>query len=514
MTGITSYGAYVPRLRLNRMSVFQHMGWFAPAVVMVAQGERSFCNWDEDSLTMAVAAAQDCLKGLDKRTVDALYLCSTTLPFADRLNAGIVKTALNLRNDLVAQDLTSSLKAGTSGLITALSAVRSGDLHRALVVAEVAISLVLLIGAGLLLKSYWQLNRVPLGFTPENVLTTNLRLSGDPYDQDDLRRRFFNQVIEKLDALPGVDAAGGISILPMRGYNDTFFQIEGRPPVTEADRQGAQNRIVSGDYFAAMRIATLEGRTFGAADTPASPGAVVINDAFAREFFPGEKAVGKILVLDFGKPFRAEIIGVVAGARQAIVRPPWPEFYVFNEQWPAYSQNVVLRTGTDPASLASAVRAAVWEVDRDQTLSEFVTLETVASQASALQRFNAIALTTFAALALVLSVVGTYGVLAYSVSRRTHEIGVRMALGAKAQDVLWLVMRQGTVLAGAGIAVGLLTGYWLARSMESLLFEVSAHDPLTFAAAPMLLLAAALLACYVPARRAARVDPMIALRHE
>ncbi len=386
--------------------------------------------------------------------------------------------------------------------------------HRALVVAEIAVSLVLLIGAGLLLKSYWQLSRVPLGFVKENVLTTNLRLAGERYDQDDVRQQFFNRVMEKVSALPGVVAVGGISILPMRGFTDFFFTIEGRPPVTQADRQGAQSRTVSGDYFRAMQMQTLEGRTFGAQDTATSPHVVVVNDALVRQFFPGEKPLGKVLVMDFGQPFRAEIIGVVAGARQTLGQRPRPEYYVFSEQRPAYSQSLVVRTASDPASLAAAVRRAVWDVNKEQTLSEFVTMEATVSRASALERFNAIALGTFAALALLLAVVGTYGVLAYAVTRRTHEIGVRVALGAKTRDVQWLVMRQGAVLAGAGVAVGLAGGYWLARAMRSLLFEVAVDDPITFVVAPILLLAAACMACYVPARRAARVDPVTALRHE
>jgi putative ABC transport system permease protein len=385
--------------------------------------------------------------------------------------------------------------------------------HRALVVAGIAVSLVLLIGAGLLLKSYWQLSRVPLGFVKENVLTTSLRLSGDRFEEDEARRQMYRHVIEKIAVLPGVAAVGGISILPMRGFTDFFFTIEGRPPLAAADQQTAQARTVAGEYFRAMQMRTLEGRTFDAGDTAASRNVIVINDAFVREFFPGEKAIGRVLVVDFGRPFRAEIIGVVAGARQALGRRPQPEYYVWNEQSPAYTLNLAVRTSGDPASLASAVRRAVWDVDQEQSLSEFVTMEAAVSRASALERFNAIALGTFAVLALLLAMVGAYGVLAYAVTRRTQEIGLRVALGANTRDVLWLVMRQGAVLAGAGVAVGLAGGYWLARAIRSLLFEVAVDDPITFTVAPLLLLAAACMACYVPARRAARVDPVTALRH-
>lgn len=418
--------------------------------------------------------------------------------------AGIVPALHAMRVDSHAAMREGARGAGAGRLRT----------HRALVVAEIAISLVLLIGAGLVVKSYWRLSNVPLGFVPGNALTTSLRPAGEYYDVEENRRRFFREAIEKARALPGVKAVGAISMLPMRGFTDTYFAIEGRPPAREADRQGAQSRTVAGDYFAAMQIATVKGRVFGAQDTEEGPRAVVVNEAFARRFFPEEEPLGKILVLDFGEPYRAEIIGVVASARQALALEPRPEFYVWHEQRPAYSQSLVLRTEGDAASLAGAVRQAVWEVDRNQTFSEFMTMETAVSRAAGLQRFNAVALGIFAGLALVLAVVGTYGVLAYAVSRRTHEIGIRVALGALPGHLLRSVLRQGLTLAVAGVLLGLCGGWWLTSAMSSLLFEVSPRDRLSFSVAPVVLLAAAFVACWVPARRATRVDPITALRHE
>jgi putative ABC transport system permease protein len=390
-----------------------------------------------------------------------------------------------------------------------------GRVRAALVVAEIALALTLLAGAGLLVKSFVGLRRVNPGFDPANVLTLRIDLPRARYAKPEQAAAFFGELQRRVAGLPGVEAAGMVSELPLSGQpNDMYFSVAGRPTQTADEKVTADYRRVNHDYFRAMRIPVLRGRTFTEQEVTGDGKVVVINEALAREFFPDEDPLGQHLVINFGKPEEFEIVGVVSDVRhRSLEGDVYQMMYVPTLR--IGGTNLVVRTSSsDPLALASAVRGEVAAVDRDQPISAVRTMEEVVSGSVAQQRFRTLLLAAFAAVALLLAGVGIYGVIAYSVTHRTHEIGIRMALGARAGDILKMVVGQGMVLALAGVAVGLLAALALTRVMSSLLFGVSATDAWTFAAVSLLITAVALLACIVPARRATKVDPMVALRYE
>jgi putative ABC transport system permease protein len=387
--------------------------------------------------------------------------------------------------------------------------------RRSLVVSEVALALMLLIGGGLLVRSFLRLVSIDPGFNPNNVLTMTVSLAGSEHKSGPQRAAFFERLLDRVDSLPGVQSASAINHLPLAGDLWTLgFTIEGRPAPLPGESQGAAYRIVRPDYFRTMGATLLNGRDFTTRDNDKSPGVVIVNESLARRYWPNENPLGKrITVAEDGI---REIVGVVKDTRQG----EWtaaasPEVYLPHLQAPSpRGMTLVVRSSSSPLSLVGPVQNAVWSIDKNLPVSEITTMDDVVSDAVGPQRFNTILLGLFSAVALILAVVGIYGVLSDSVTARTHEIGVRMALGAQASDVLRMIVRQGMVLVAIGIVVGLGGAYLLTQLMSSLLYEVSTTDRVTFVAIPLALAAVALGACLIPARRATKVDPLVALRYE
>jgi putative ABC transport system permease protein len=419
--------------------------------------------------------------------------------------------------------LNEALKEGARGAGMSWS---QSWLRRALVIAEIALSLVLLVGASLLIGSLKRLAQVNPGFETNNLLTADINYprrpaSAYPKGEDGERQRlqergdFLRAIEQKVATLPGVQSVGVINDLPVTGELDSAgtFRIEGDQNVNWANDPQAEWKSVTPNYFNAIGVPLLKGRAFSEDDTSQSPATILINETLARRFIPGEDPIGKRLIT-FGRPH--EIVGVVGDARQgALNLPPSPEIYFPNTQR-AFGQQVslVVRTNVDPASLGDAVRRAAQSVNPDAPVFRVRTMREVIAGSMAQERFNTILMTLFAVVAMLLGAVGLYGVMAYSVTQRTREIGIRVALGARRADVLRLVIRQGLRLVALGLALGLMAALALTRLMKKLLFDVSATDPMTFAGVASLLALVALLACWIPARRAANVDPMVALRCE
>lgn len=405
-------------------------------------------------------------------------------------------------------DINESLKDGGKGTVARNTRTRSG-----LVVAEIALALILLVGAGLLIQSFWRLQDVDPGFNPRNVLTMRMFLPESKYADEGRSRVFFEQVLQRVAALPGVQAVGTTTQLPMRGGGDTYFKIEGRTFPGPNQQVTALNPAISHDYFRAMGIPLLKGRAFTEQETKETAKVVIINESFARTYFPDEDPLGKRLIIDDGQPLTCEIIGVTRDIKQFSLAGQFnPTMYMPRIE--TGFANLAVRTSGDPLALASAVSAAVQSVDKDQPVSSVQSMEQILATSVAQPRFRTTLLGVFAAVALGLAAIGIYGVMAYTVAQRTHEIGIRMALGAGKTDVLWLVVKQGIALTSGGIVVGVGSALALTRLLRGLLFGVGANDPLTFVLIAAMLSAVALLACWIPARRATKVDPLIALRCE
>jgi putative ABC transport system permease protein len=394
-------------------------------------------------------------------------------------------------------------------------------MRRILVVSEVALAVVLLVSAGLLIRSFQQLNQVDVGFNPDNVLTMRMVLPMPKYAKPEARRAFYDELLRRVEGLPGVESAGVITFMPLSFSGMKFsFSVEGRTNPSDTNLPFAFFRVISPDYFRALNIPLLRGRFFDSRDSQDSPPVMVVNRRLAEQFWPGEDPTGKRLKIgpaDSPNPW-AVIVGVVGDVRQqGFYGDQLPEFYVPYAQerrsWMS-PKDLLVRTTGDPGALAGAVREAVWAVDKDQPVSNVRTMDQVFAAAISRERFQMLMLTLFATLALVLACIGLYGVISYMVAQRTHEIGVRMALGAQAGDVLTLVIRQGMLLAGVGLIIGIAIGIAVTRVLSDMLYGVGARDPLTFVGVPVLLLLVAFLACYIPARRATRIDPLTALRNE
>jgi len=399
------------------------------------------------------------------------------------------------------------------------SATKRSRVQRALIVAEVAMALVLLVGAGLMIQSFKRLEAVPTGFRPDHLLTIRVPLVNYKYKQGPQSAAFYRTVLERIQAIPGVQSAAMVNNLPFTNFSTT----SDFPPSPTAPRGSDKtyfvaNRDVSPGYFQAMGITLIEGRDFTQTDNQQdAPCVRIVNEAMVRSYWSGKDPVGTQVLGACSKDAPAFIVGVVADSKQhSVDSQPEPEVYTPYGQHPfaSFLITFVVRTASNPMKVVTAVRHAVSEIDHEQPVIEIRTMENVVSESIWRQQVSASMLGMFAAIALLLSAVGIYGVFSYSVSQRIHEIGIRTALGATRGDILRMVIREGLLLTLIGLGVGILAALWLTRLLESLLYGVVPRDPLTFVSLSLLLTAVALLACYIPARRATRVDPMIALRYE
>jgi putative ABC transport system permease protein len=385
-----------------------------------------------------------------------------------------------------------------------------------LVTVEVGLSVALLISAGLLLRSFWRLQDVNPGFQADHLLTMRINLPRNRYQDNPRAWQFYKRLVEETGALPGVQAVGVTSGVPMGGGNTaTDIGIEGKPAATDGKQPSADWRIVSPGYFRTMGI-PVRGREFDDRDTGDSQPVTIISEEMARRYWPGDDPIGKpVVVMSFGnRPFT--IVGVVGDVRSlALDSDPNPVVYVATAAAATWNpMNLVVRTSGEPTAQVSAVRSTLGSIDPNVPVYDVRTVDELLASSLGSRRFTMFLLATFAAVALLLACVGLFGVMAYLVSQRTHEIGVRLALGARPGDVFRLIIGRGMALAAAGSALGLAGAWAIGRFLESMLYQIKPADPLTFVSAPILLLAVALLACYVPARRAMKVDPMVALRYE
>jgi putative ABC transport system permease protein len=389
-----------------------------------------------------------------------------------------------------------------------------------LVVAEIAISLMLLIGAGLLLRSFQQLIAVDPGFNPEKLLTAQVWLSwpNQPekgrYFTDSQRRAFYEATTTAMRRIPGVRDVAAVSLLPFQGQEPVTFTIEGRPSSSDEPLPTAEGRLASPNYFKTMGIPILQGQGFSLLADSASNEEVMINRTMAETYWSESPVGGRIQLFSETGPW-VTIVGVVGDVRQITPdQPARPELYLSSVRRPGQQMAFIARTEGPPERLATALTEAIHEVDPEQPVYGVLSMEKLLSDAAAERRFSLLLLLLFAGLALVLSSVGIYGVMAYTTIQRRHEIGIRMALGAGSADVLGLVLAQGMRLVAAGVALGLIGSWVLSRVLVSQMYGITARDPLTYGAVALLLAGVALLATYVPAWRATRVDPVLALRSE
>jgi putative ABC transport system permease protein len=403
-------------------------------------------------------------------------------------------------------DLNSTLKDGHGRS----SLAPRQTLRKGLVVVEISLAFVLLTGAGLLIRTLWKLNSIDPGFKPEGVLVAELILPKSKYSDDKSRTAFFQASIQRLSAMPGVESTGGTSNLPLSGTNMVFLaSVEG-----QEDSFPASFRSITADYLRTMHIPLLRGRWFDEKDSASSQSVVLINETMARQISKDGEAIGKRIKHGFKKQV-AEVVGVVGDVKYAgLDRPSKPEMYAPFEQQPWPFMRIALRTKGDPAGLAAAVRRELHAIDRNQPVDKIMTMSSVVDSSIQTRRFYMQLLGVFAAVAFVLASAGIYGVVAYSVAQRNREIGIRMALGATRADVMRLVLRESFLITIVGVVLGLVGAYAATRVLTTLLFEVKPTDPLTLLSLSFLLGGVAIFASYVPARRAAKVDPLVALRYE
>jgi len=400
-------------------------------------------------------------------------------------------------------DLNEELKEGgrTVGL--------RNRFRSALVVAEVTLAMVTLVGAGLMIRSFWHLAHVNPGFEPSGVLTAKIDPSGANYKEPAQVTGFYQELLARVSAIPGVSSAGIINSL----NSSTPISVDEHPPVPPEQHPQTQTNQVSGDYFRAMGIPLRAGRTFNDRDAKGAPSVIVVDESLARRQFPNENPLGKHLHF-WDKAW--EIVGVVGGAKYwSLSEGAAPQIYLSYLQVNWGSMSLVVRSQSgDPLRFTGPIRSELAAIDKNQPIHSFKTLEATVSELVAPQRFTTVLLAGFAALAALLAAVGIYGVMSYAVTQRTREIGVRMALGAQPKDVLKVLMTHGFMLVSAGVGLGLAASFALTRLMADLLFGVEPTDKATLGAMTLLLVAVALVACFVPARRAMKVDPLVALRYE
>ena len=466
--------------------------------------------WGVKLLLAAIPAAQlDSMPYLQGLTLDSRVFCFTgALSLLTGALFGVApawqSTKLGLHN---------TLKGGGRGA----AGPPRHRLRSLFVVTEIALALALLVGAGLLIRSTLRLLEVKLGFQPERLLTIQLELPSSRYATDERARAFHQRLLPRVAALPGVVGVASVNWLPLHGGPVDLLRVEGQPPPPPGEVPKTTTHVVSSDYFRTMGITLLKGRTFTNNDNQAAPKALVINRALAKKLFGHEEPIGRRIIFEGGEPKPIEIVGVVddervgeldeeaiAVAYRSYLQEPWTKL------------NLVIRTAGDSDNVVNSVRGEVQALDPNLAIYSVATMNQLIAErpATFLRRYPALLLSLFAVLALILAAVGVYGVISYSVNERTREIGIRMALGAERHDVLKLIVGQGMALTLCGVSGGLITALALTRLMRSLLFEVNATDPLTFITVSVFITVAALLACYFPARRATKIDPMAALRRD
>ncbi|MEO5721490.1 MAG: ABC transporter permease [Chthoniobacterales bacterium] len=414
-------------------------------------------------------------------------------------------------------NLNAALQQGAKG---SSGGVHGARLRAFLVISQVSLSLLLLAGAGLLIKSFFNLSRTNPGFSPDRVLVLDQAVPRSRYSEATAQRRFYTNVVAKLAALPGVESIGGVSPLPFGG-NDNYssFTIAGQPPLAPGNHPDASHLSVVPGYFRTMKIGFRAGRDFEVRDNEDAAPVAMVNETFVRRYLPVGSAVGQRILLDQGEgdpPMQLEIVGVVADTKQGDLGAEIaPEFYQPFAQNPGRQLALTLRTANaNLAGLEPAVRKILHEEDSQVFVPNLQPMETLITKGLAQPRFNMVLLTTFAGVAMILAAIGIYGVIAYSVAQRTREIGIRMALGAQRGDMLTMILRQSLTVVAIGLGIGLVAAFAATRLLAGLLYGVNANDLFTYAAVVFLLGGAALLASYIPARRAMKVDPMVALRYE
>ncbi|HEX7294720.1 MAG TPA: FtsX-like permease family protein, partial [Pyrinomonadaceae bacterium] len=410
-------------------------------------------------------------------------------------------------------DLNETLKeSGRSG-----SQARRNRIGGALMVSEIALSFMLLVGAGLLIKSFIRLREVNPGFNPSNMLSMRVSLPAGKYKQGEPRVQVFQQFVERISGVPGVSSVGAVSQLPLRG--DTFnlgrgYLREGDPATSEASRN-ANFLTVTPTYFETMQIPIKAGRGFTDRDTNDAPKVMIVNETMARKLWPGESPVGRKIWVWYDEKFQREIVGVVGDTRLSLDSEAESQMYVPLAQDPGWGTlSFAIRTNGEPTDLAGIVRNEIRSVDKAVLIYNVKTLGDVVTVAAAPRRTPMLLLSSFAGVAMLLAMLGIYGVTAYYVTQRTHEIGVRIALGAQMSDVLKLVLTRGVIFALIGIAIGVAGAFGLTRYLTTLLYGVRPIDLMTFLVVAAILMVVALLACVIPARRAAKVDPLVALRYD
>jgi len=461
--------------------------------------------WGTDAL---MALEPDNIPRLNEVGVDArVFLFTIAVSIVTGIVFGLVPGMRAAK-----PDLNEALKEGSRGSMGSAASKRTLGV---LVALEVALSLVLLVGAGLMIKSFIRLQQANLGFNPENVLAVNLTLPESRYPEERQQASFFQEALTRLQSVSGVQSAGATTSLPLTlSVNGSDFRIEGHPEPEAGKELIINMSSVSAGYFHTLGVPLLKGRDFSDRDNKDSSAAAIINNDLARTYFPNEDPMGKRIKFTDTESW-ISIVGVTGDVKQLGqdigVKP---EIYFPYLQVPASSMSVVVRTANEPLSLTGAVKTEIQIIDKDLPIDDAKTMQQLLANSKSGRRFNLILLTGFALVALVLAMVGIYGVMSYTVAQRTHEIGIRVAVGAQSRDVFRMVIGQGMMLAMIGVACGLVGAFLLTRLMTSMLFGVEPTDPATFATIAVLLTAVALVACYIPSRRATKVDPLVALRYE
>jgi putative ABC transport system permease protein len=461
--------------------------------------------WGTNAL---VALAPDNIPRLNEVGVDARVFGFT---LAVSLVTGIVFGLVPALH-AAKPDLNEALKEGLRGSMGSASGKRTRSV---LVVVEVALSLVLIIGAGLMIKSFLRLQQMNIGFNPDHVLAVSVSLPSSRYPEDRQQVAFFQEALERLQSLPGIQSAGATTGLPLTlDIHGSDFRIEGHPEPEAGKEMIINTRSVSPGYFGTLGISLIKGRDFSDRDKSEAPAAAIINDELARIYFSGEDPIGKRISFDDRQSW-ISIVGIIGDVKQlGLDSSAKPEVYFPYLQVVAPEMSLVIRTSSNPLSLAAALKSQIQMIDKDLPIDDAKTMQQLLAESSSGRRFNMLLLSVFAAVALVLAIVGIYGVMSYTVARRTHEIGIRVAVGAQPLDVFRMVIGQGMKLAIIGVACGLVGAFGLTRLMTTMLFGVEPTDPATFVSIAVLLTGVTLVACYIPARRATKVDPLVALRYE